>query len=515
MMQEETAATDNSSVSPSDSSGTATGDSPVLANPEIANPEVVAPKVVGAQTAPTELDTAETDPAPPETTSGVSQIAEVVQEIPPVVESAQEIPPAVEPVQEAAPTAEPGIAVSDLALHDGAAAIPSEVPNTSAPIELGTDTAGTDTAGTDTAGTDTAGTDTAGTDTAETPVFTYQPGDIVPGLITVIGPNGIEADLGEGELAVIPKAELVEGHEPIIGEQIEGTVVRHQAGSGRYVISPKRAHRTRSWTRIEAAFEAGEPISGVVKSTTKGGLILDLGIRAFLPESLIDVRKVSNIGSLVGTTMIVKIVECEKITGEQAATERRSEKIVVNRRVIIEKERQAERAALLSSVKVGERRTGTITALTDFGAFVDIGGGEGLIHISELAHRQIAKPSDVVKVGDSVDVVVLDVKADRNKISLSRKATLPNPWDQFSALHKPGDLVFGTVSGLAAFGVFVTIEGEGFEPVEGLVHISELSRFRVEQASDVVAVGEGVWSQILSIDSEKRRVALSMRRALE
>ena len=346
-------------------------------------------------------------------------------------------------------------------------------------------------------------------------VFTYQPGDIVPGVITVIGPNGIEADLGEGEMAVIPKAELVDGHEPVVGEQIEGTVVRHQAGSGRYVISPKRAHRTRSWTRIEAAFEAGEPISGIVKATTKGGLILDLGMRAFLPESLIDVRKVHDIGSLVGTTMTVKIIECEKITGEQAATERRSEKIVVNRRIMLEAERQAQRDAMFSTIKVGDRKTGTVTALTDFGAFVDIGGAEGLIHVSELAHRQVNKPSDVVRVGDSVDVVILDIKPERNKISLSRKAILPSPWDQFSKLHKPGDLVFGTVTGLAAFGVFVTIEGEGFEAVEGLVHISELSRFRVEQASDVVAVGEGVWSQILSIDPDKRRVALSMRRALE
>ena len=346
-------------------------------------------------------------------------------------------------------------------------------------------------------------------------VFTYQPGDIVPGVITVIGANGIEADLGEGEMAVIPKAELVDGHEPVVGEQIEGTVVRHQAGSGRYVISPKRAHRTRSWTRIEAAFEAGEPISGIVKATTKGGLILDLGMRAFLPESLIDVRKVHDIGSLVGTTMTVKIIECEKITGEQAATERRSEKIVVNRRIMLEAERQAQRDAMFATIKVGDRKTGTVTALTDFGAFVDIGGGEGLIHVSELAHRQVNKPSDVVRVGDSVEVVILDIKPERNKISLSRKAILPSPWDQFSKLHKPGDLVFGTVTGLAAFGVFVTIEGEGFEPVEGLVHISELSRFRVEQASDVVAVGEGVWSQILSIDPDKRRVALSMRRALE
>ena len=406
----------------------------------------------------------------------------------------------------------PDVLTADVATANTSDAVTADVVADPVPVTPDSGLSGSDPSVSET-------TEATSTETAVEPavviVFTYQPGDIVPGIITVIGPNGIEADLGEDELAVIPKAELVDGHDPVIGEQIEGTVIRHQAGSGRYVISPKRAHRTRSWTRIEAAFEAGEPITGVVKATTKGGLILDLGMRAFLPESLIDVRKVHDVAALVGTTMTVKIIECEKITGEQAATERRSEKIVVNRRVMLEVERQAQREAMFSSVHVGDKRTGTVTALTDFGAFVDIGGGEGLIHVSELAHRQVAKPSDVVKVGDTVEVVVLDVKPERNKISLSRKALLPSPWDQFSLLHKAGDLVFGTVTGLASFGVFVTIEGEGFEPVEGLVHISELSRFRVEQASDVVAVGEGVWSQILSIDPDKRRVALSMRRALE
>lgn len=345
-------------------------------------------------------------------------------------------------------------------------------------------------------------------------VFTYQTGDIVPGVITAIGANGIEVDL-DGELAVIPKAELVDGTDPEVGESVEGMVIRHQAGSGRYVISPKRAAKSRAWLKIVAAFESGETMEGVVTETTKGGLIVNLGLRAFLPESLIDVRKPADTKSFIGQTVTVKIIECEKLSGERAAAERRSEKLVVNRKVTMEGDRKAAKQAFMSSLNVGDRKTGKVTALTDFGAFVDIGGVEGLIHISELAHRQVASAAEVVKVGEQVEVVIVEVKTERGKIGLSRKRALPNPWTQFAENHKVGDLVFGQVTGLAPFGAFVLVEGEGHDPVEGLVHISELSRFRVEEASEVVAVGEGVWTQVLAIEPEKKRVSLSLRRALE
>jgi small subunit ribosomal protein S1 len=367
-----------------------------------------------------------------------------------------------------------------------------------------------------------AATETAATEVVpETPaapaapvVFTYQTGDIVPGVITAIGANGIEVDL-DGELAVIPKAELVDGTDPGVGESVEGMVIRHQAGSGRYVISPKRAAKSRAWLKILAAFESGETMEGVVTETTKGGLIVNLGLRAFLPESLIDVRKPADTKSFIGQTVTVKIIECEKLSGERAAAERRSEKLVVNRKITMEGDRKAAKQALMASLNVGDRKTGKVTALTDFGAFVDIGGVEGLIHISELAHRQVASAGEVVKVGEQVDVIIVEVKTERGKIGLSRKRALPNPWTQFAENHKVGDLVFGQVTGLAPFGAFVLVEGDGHDPVEGLVHISELSRFRVEEASEVVAVGEGVWTQVLAIEPEKKRVSLSLRRALE
>ena len=347
------------------------------------------------------------------------------------------------------------------------------------------------------------------------PVFVYQPGDIVPGTISVVGANGIEADLGDGAVAVIPRAELAGTDEPTVGDSVEGTVIKLQTGTGRYVISPKRAARTRSWARITAAHESGEPVTGKVLSTTKGGLIVDLGVRAFLPESLVDVRRGTVLSTLVGEDIQVVIIEAELLSGERAAVERRGEKVVVNRKMLMGKVRDEQRSQLLASISVGQKFTGPVTAVTDFGAFVDIGGAEGLVHVSELAHRQVRKPSDVVKVGDIIDVVVKEVRGEKGKISLSRKAALPSPWKAFQSVHQVGDLVYGTVTSTAEFGAFVQVEGEGFEPIEGLVHISELSRFRVEQASDVVAVGEGVWTQVLSIEPEKRRLALSLRRALE
>jgi small subunit ribosomal protein S1 len=342
--------------------------------------------------------------------------------------------------------------------------------------------------------------------------FRYQPGDIVPGHISVVGANGIEADLGDGDTAVIPRSEI--DGDPVVGEAVEGTVIKHQAGTGRYVISPKRAAKARAWTRIVEAFESKTPMTGKVTDATKGGLIVDLGVRAFLPESLIDVRKPHNPRSLIGTEVTVMVVEAEKLSGDVAAQERRSEKVVVNRRILRETERKAQRDRLLTTLQAGDRMVGTVTALTDFGAFVDLGGAEGLVHVSELAHRNVAKPGDVVKVGQEIDVIVIEVKADRGKISLSHKATLASPWQQLKATAAVGDLVYGIVSGVAPFGAFVTVEGDGFV-VEGLIHISELSRFRVEEASEVVNVGEGVWTKILAIEPEKRRLSLSLRRALE
>ena len=233
---------------------------------------------------------------------------------------------------------------------------------------------------------------------------------------------------------------------------------------------------------------------------------MDLGLRAFLPESLIDVRRVNRPAELIGQHVSVVVIECTK------NADRPGERIVVSRKPIREKERAQSRQQLMGQISAGDRRRGRVSALVPFGAFVDLGGVEGLIHVSELAHRQVAKPDDVVAVGDEVDVVVLEVNTEKRKIALSRKRALPDPWQAFQSRHQVGDLVFGTVTGIAPFGAFIALEGE---ELEGLVHISELSRFRVEDAAEVVNVGEGVWVKILEIAPDKKRLALSLRRALE
>ncbi len=336
-------------------------------------------------------------------------------------------------------------------------------------------------------------------------LLAYQNGDIVPGTVTAVRPDGLDLDLDAGRTAVVPVAELAAGSSPVVGDTVEGTVIRRQ-GTGRYVLSPKRAGRARAWTRIVAAQETGEIQTGTVTETVKGGVIVDLGLRAFLPESLIDVRRSGKPADLVGKTVQVVVIEATK------NTDRPGERIVVSRKPLMEKVRAEERATLIATIAPGDRRRGRVSALVPFGAFVDLGGVEGLVHVSELAHRQVGTPDEVVKVGDEVDVVVLEVNAERKKISLSRKRALPDPWAAFQSAHQVNDLVFGTITGLAAFGAFVKLEGE---ELEGLVHISELSKFRVEDPSEVVAVGEGVWVKILEITPEKKRLSLSLRRALD
>jgi small subunit ribosomal protein S1 len=333
----------------------------------------------------------------------------------------------------------------------------------------------------------------------------YQNGDIVPGVVTSVRPDGIDVELDAGRTAVVPLAEYAPGTSFAIGDSTEGTVIRRQ-GTGRYVLSPKRSVRTRTWARIVAAQESGEILEGLVTESVKGGLIVDLGMRAFLPESLIDVRRVAKPAELIGQSVKVIVIEAVK------QADRPGERIVVTRKPLMEKVRAEQRSDLIGSLAPGDRRTGRVTALVPFGAFVDLGGIEGLIHVSELAHRQVATPDEIVKPGDEVDVIVLEVNPEKRKISLSRKKALPDPWQSFQTAHQPGDLVFGTVSGLAAFGAFIKLDDC---ELEGLVHISELSRHRVESAEEVVAVGEGVWVKILEIVPEKRRLALSLRRALE
>ena len=270
----------------------------------------------------------------------------------------------------------------------------------------------------------------------------------------------------------------------------------------------------RLWTAVEMPFLARmSPTEARLTLAKKGGLIIDLGVRGFLPDSLNGLPRGTDASTLVGQNLEVKVIEAAR--NESRADGRVSDRLVVDRKSFVAKERARMKAETLAKLAPGQLHTGRVVALTNFGAFIDIGGVEGLIHVSELSHQQVAHPSDVVKVGQEIQAVVIDVERGKNKIALSRKRALPDPWAKIGEKYREGELVYGTITGIAAFGVFLRVEPEdGSEGVEGLIHISELSKFRVEQASDVVAVGEGVWAMVLGIDPGKRRLSLSMRRAL-
>jgi len=267
---------------------------------------------------------------------------------------------------------------------------------------------------------------------------------------------------------------------------------------GRLILSKKRAKFEKAWKRIEAAFESGEPVTGTVIEVVKGGLILDLGVRGFLPASLVDIRRVQDLQEYVGQELNCRVIEMN----------RNRNNVVLSRRAVLEEERKEVRQQIIDDLNVGDIVEGTISNIVDFGAFVDLDGIDGLIHISELSWTHINHPSEVLQVNQKVKVKVLDIDRDRQRISLGLKQTQEDPWQKIVARHKVGDVVDGRVTKIVAFGAFVEI----YEGIEGLVHISELANRHVERPDEVVSVGQEVSVKIIEVDSERRRLSLSIKR---
>jgi small subunit ribosomal protein S1 len=233
----------------------------------------------------------------------------------------------------------------------------------------------------------------------------------------------------------------------------------------------------------------------------KGGLILDIGLRGFLPASLVDLRRVRDLHPFVGRELDCKIIELDKNRNN----------VVLSRRAYLEETQREQRDEFLANLKPGEVREGVVSSVVNFGAFVDLGGMDGLVHVSELSWKHVDHPSSVVQVGDEVTVQVLDVDLDRERISLSLKATQQDPWQEFATGHQVGELVYGRVTKLVPFGSFVQV-GEG---IEGLVHISEMAGHYVEAPEQVVEPGEELWVKIIDIDLDRRRISLSIKQAAE
>ncbi|HWI96062.1 MAG TPA: 30S ribosomal protein S1 [Solirubrobacterales bacterium] len=338
-------------------------------------------------------------------------------------------------------------------------------------------------------------------------MVSFEEGDVVKGKVVRIDKDEVLVDIGYKSEGVIPSHELSirksvnPADEVEQGEEVDALVLTKEDADGRLVLSKKRARFEKAWRRIEAAAESGEPVEGNVIEVVKGGLILDLGVRGFLPASLVDIRRVHNLDEFMGQTLECKVIELNRSRNN----------VVLSRRAVLEEERKEVREQILGRLESGQVVEGKISNIVDFGAFVDLDGIDGLIHISELSWSHVNHPSEVVAIGDTVRIKVLDIDRDRQRISLGLKQTQEDPWQRVISAHRPGDVLGGTVTKVVAFGAFVEI----LPGVEGLVHISELADHHVESPSEVVEPGATLDVKILEIDEERRRLSLSIKQVEE
>ena len=335
----------------------------------------------------------------------------------------------------------------------------------------------------------------------------FNDGDIVEGTIVKVDRDEVLLDIGYKTEGVIPSRELSIKHDVdpsevvSVGDEVEALVLTKEDKEGRLILSKKRAQYERAWGTIEELKEKDEAVKGTVIEVVKGGLILDIGLRGFLPASLVEMRRVRDLQPYIGKEIEAKIIELDKNRNN----------VVLSRRAWLEQTQSEVRSEFLHQLQKGQVRKGVVSSIVNFGAFVDLGGVDGLVHVSELSWKHIDHPSEVVAVGDEVTVEVLDVDLDRERVSLSLKATQEDPWRQFARTHAIGQIVPGKVTKLVPFGAFVRVE----EGIEGLVHISELAERHVEVPDQVVAVGDDAMVKVIDIDLERRRISLSLKQANE
>src|SRR5881398_3748393 len=333
---------------------------------------------------------------------------------------------------------------------------------------------------------------------------TIEEGEVVNGTVVRVDKDEVLIDIGYKSEGVIPVSELSirrsinPEDEVSVGDEIAALVLTKEDAEGRLILSKKRARFEIAWKAIEDAHEKGEPVNGRVIEVVKGGLILDLGVRGFLPASLVDIRRVQDLDEFLGQELLCKVIELNRSRNN----------VVLSRRAVLEEERKEQRQEILDRLQPGLIVEGQISNIVDFGAFVDLNGIDGLIHISELSWSHVNHPSELLNIGDTVQVKVLDIDRDRQRISLGLKQTQEDPWQRVVDTYHVGDDLEGAVTKVVAFGAFVEI----LEGVEGLVHISELAQQHVENPREIVQPGDDVKVKILEIDSERRRLSLSIKR---
>jgi len=335
-------------------------------------------------------------------------------------------------------------------------------------------------------------------------IMSFEEGDIVTGTVVRVDKDEVLVDIGYKSEGVVPANELsirksVDPSEEVsVGDVVDALVLTKEDADGRLILSRKRARFERAWQRIEKAAEEGTPVTGNVIEVVKGGLILDLGVRGFLPASLVDIRRVAELDEFLGQALECRVIELNRFRNN----------VVLSRRAVLEEERRGAREQILDRMNVGDLVSGTISNIVDFGAFVDLDGIDGLIHISELSWSHVNHPSEVLTIGQKVDVRVLDIDRERQRISLGLKQTQKDPWQQVFENRQVNEIVHGKVTKLVSFGAFVEIE----EGVEGLIHISELAQHHVEDPSEIVRPGQEVNVKIIEIDPDRRRLSLSLKR---
>jgi small subunit ribosomal protein S1 len=333
---------------------------------------------------------------------------------------------------------------------------------------------------------------------------TIEEGEVVTGNVVRIDKDEVLVDIGYKSEGVIPANELsirksVDPKDEVhLGEEVDAIVMTKEDQDGRLIMSKKRARFEKAWRRIETAAESGDPVEGTVIEVVKGGLIIDLGVRGFLPASLVDIRRVPNLDEYMGTKIETKVIELNRSRNN----------VVLSRRAVLEEERKEVRQQILDRLQPGLVVEGQISNIVDFGAFVDLDGIDGLIHISELSWSHVNHPSEILTIGDTVKVKVLDIDRDRQRISLGLKQTQEDPWQRIVDTYNVGDELEGKVTKVVTFGAFVEI----LDGVEGLVHISELAPHHVESPREIVHPGDEIRVKILEIDSERRRLSLSAKR---
>src|ERR687893_440363 len=337
----------------------------------------------------------------------------------------------------------------------------------------------------------------------ESVLIDFKDGDIVEGEVVRIDRDEVLVDIGYKSEGLVPSNELTirkgaDPHDVVdLGQRLEALVLQEEDADGRLILSAKRAAFERAWNRIEESYNEQRTVEGPVIEVVKGGLILDIGLRGFLPASLVDIRRVRNLESFLGQKLECKVIELNRSRNN----------VVLSRRAVLEEERKEEREKILTSLEEGQIIKGTVSNLVDFGAFVDLEGIDGLIHISELSWQHVDHPSEVVEVGEEVEVKVLEVDRDRERISLGLKQTRKDPWQEIVEQVNVGETIHGRVTKLVSFGAFVEVA----EGVEGLIHISELADHHVETPDEIVRSGDEVDARIIDVDAKRRRLSLSLR----